>query len=66
MEKNCIFFSFLILNLLFLNSNSLNKIEPLLSKTRSNSFIELTRQSNDITLFTDSLRQDHVYFNNFR
>ena len=60
MEKNSIFFAFLILNLLFLNSNSLNKIEPLLSKSRSNSFIELTRQSNDISLFTDSLRQDHV------
>lgn len=66
MEKNSIFFSFLIFNLLFLNINSLNKVEPLLSKSRSNSFIELTRQSNDISLFTDSLREDHVSFNKFR
>ena len=60
MIKNTIFFLFFITNLFFLSTYS-TRIDPVLTKTRSDSFVELTRQSNDITQFTDSLREDHVY-----
>ena len=64
MVNNTIFFFFLISNFYFLKVLS-SRVEPILSKTRANSFLELTRQSGDITIFTDTLRENHVrgFFN---
>ena len=58
MINNIIFLSFLLLNFFVLYTNTTN-IKPLITKSKY-SFIELTKQSDGLSHFTDSLREEHV------